>query len=91
MQLSDSNSSSTSSVSESENDESVEHFGHCDPSKMSRTLVPGDLPQYPRGEPPQVQPYGSSFCSSESTVHPAITLGDFGKVVELKAKRKLRP
>ena len=89
MQLSDSNSSSTSSVSESENDELVEHSGHCDPSQMSQTLTPGDSPQHPRGEPSHVQPSGSSSCSSESTLHPSVSSGDFGKVVELKAERKL--
>ena len=77
MELSDPKSSSTSSLSESEDDESVEHSGHCDPSQQSETLTLGDSPQNQRGEQSEVQPCGNSSGSSESVLHPVVSLGDF--------------
>ena len=36
-----------------------------------------------------MEPCGNSSGSSESLLHPVVSLGDFGKVIQLKVERKL--
>ena len=82
MELSDSELSS-SSLSESEN-ESVEGS-----LQLSESLTHSNSSHHEGGEPSQSQSHSNSSGSSEPVLHPAVSSGDFGKVVQLKADRKL--
>ena len=78
----DSELSSSSSSSESES----ELVGHSSSSRRdcSKSLSHTNLPDHGRDEPSRSQTLGNS-----GELHPAISSGDFGKVVLLKANRKL--
>ena len=82
VELSDSELSS-SSLSESEN-ESVEGS-----LQLSESLTHSNSSHHEGGEPSQSQSHSNSSGSSEPVLHPAVSSGDFGKVVQLKADRKL--